>query len=194
MRIENVGISLGNGVLISGTEILTAYHVIRGGNQILVTLPAAIGVTETRKTATIVGFDSFNDLALLSIATPFAVAGIDFPVIISANDPRCTTNQRTLTSDGDEVVMETTGNEQQSISIYRVWGRRSVGVGAFRYLTDLGGVPGLSGGPLYTITGRTLAGIIQQRDVGLSSITPIIAIDACQISNLLPSLRSGSSS
>ncbi len=194
IRIENVGIGLGNGVLISENEILTAYHVVRGGNQILVTLPAAVGVTETRKAATIIGFNSSNDLALLSIGTSFGVSGIDFPAIVSATDQRCTTGQRTMTSNGDELVMETTGNDVQTIAIYRVWGKRSIGVGNFKYLTDLGGVPGLSGGPIYTVTGRTLAGIIQQRDLGLSSITPIIAIDGCQIANLLPSLRSGGGS
>ena len=160
----------------------------------LVTLPAAPGITETRKTATIAGFNLANDLALLTIATSFGVPGIDFPTMVLASDQRCTTGQRTMTRDGDELVMETTGNDVQAIAIYRVWGKRSIGVGNFKYLTDLGGVPGLSGGPIYTVTGRTLAGIIQQRDLGLSSITPIIAIDGCQIANLLPSLRSGGGS
>lgn len=180
-------------MLISGTEILTAYHVVRGRSTLLVTLPAAIGISETRKPARVVGFNTINDLALLSINTPFDVAGIDFATIIAADSLQCTTGQRTLTRDGDELVMETTGDEQQHISIYRVWGRRSVGVGNFKYLTDIGGVSGLSGGPIYVGTSRTLAGIVQQRDLGLTSLKPIIAMDGCQIANLLPSLRSGSS-
>ena len=171
---------------------MTAYHVVRGNGEILVTLPAGTGVPEVRKVATITGFNSANDLALVSISTPFDSPEIDFPTIISSNDERCMTGQKTMMRDGDEIVMETTGNTVQQINIYRVWGRRSIGVGNSKYLTDIPSAVGLSGGPLYTITGRMLAGIIQQRDSGLTSITPIIAIDGCQIANLLPALRGGS--
>lgn len=100
-------------MLISGTEILTAYHVVKGSNTLLVTLPAAIGVNEIRKPARIIGFNVENDLAVLSIQTPFAVAGIDYAKIVSPSAPECTTGQRSLTRDGNELVMETTGDESQ---------------------------------------------------------------------------------
>ncbi len=192
VRVTQGPSGFGNGVLISSTEVLTAFHVINlsSGQQIQVTLPAAAGGrTETRNT-TVKGYDSVSDIALLTIQ-PISAEDIDFaePLSLSA----CSSTI-TAVRNGDEIVLETTGDSATTFGIYRYWGRHSINVTGDRYLTDIRGLPGLSGSPVYNQSGRVLVGIVLQRDRSQTALTPLVALDGCHIATKLVEMRAGKKS
>ena len=179
----------GNGVLISSTEVLTANHVIGSGSNITVTLPRSAGQAQESRSATIRGYSASDDLALLTIS-PFSARDIDFAVPIASDSAQCT-KAKSAVEDGDDIVVETTGNERNSVRIYRLWGKRSVGVTAKLFKSDIAVASGISGSPVYSTTGRTLVGIVVQGDTGLSSMLSMVAVDGCVVSNRLPDLKAG---
>lgn len=189
VRVE-VSRGFGQGVLISSTEVLTAYHVVDGPGSIRAILPASTDEPEEERSATLRGFNSSLDIALLTL-NPFSRSSIDFARLAPTETGNCVTGQAAVL-DGDQVVMETTGDEDSNIGILRVWGRRSIGIANINFETDIPGTPGVSGSPLYDIGGRTIVGIVIQRDLSLSNITPIIAVDGCLVASELPDLRAGS--
>lgn len=162
VRVTQGSSGFGNGVLISSTEVLTAFHVINlgSGQQIQVTLPAAAGGKNETRNTQVKGYDSASDIVLLTIQ-PIAVEDIDFaePLTTAA----CA-NGASAVRNGDEIVIETTGDSATTFGIYRYWGRHSINVVSGRYLTDIRGLPGLSGSPVYNLSGRVLVGIVLQRD------------------------------
>ena len=190
VRVTQGTSGYGNGVLISNNEVLTAFHVISlTSGQIQVTLPAAAGSTNEVRNAEVKGYDSVTDIALLSIQ-PFSATDIDFARPLTLSPSTCT-NGATAVRNGDEIVVETTGDSATTFGIYRYWGRHSINIVGDRYLTDIRGLPGLSGSPVYNLSGRILVGIVLQRDRSQTSLTPLVAVDGCRISSLLASLRTG---
>ncbi|MCH9036336.1 MAG: trypsin-like peptidase domain-containing protein [Chloroflexi bacterium] len=57
-------------MLISDTEVLTAYHVVRGVSSVTLILPATVMDGEQQASASVKGYDSDLDIALLTL-TPF---------------------------------------------------------------------------------------------------------------------------
>lgn len=190
VRITQGTSGFGNGVLISSTEVLTAFHVIdlSSSQQIQVTLPAAAGGRNEVRNTQVRGYDSVSDIALLTIQ-PMTAEDIDFaePMIASA----CA-NGASAVRNGDEIAIETTGDSATTFGIYRYWGRHSINVVGDKYLTDIRGLPGLSGSPVYNLSGRVLVGIVLQRDRSQTALTPLVALDGCHIAARLADLRAGS--
>ena len=190
MRVKS-GSGFGQGVLISDTEVLTAYHVVRGARSVTLILPATAMDAEQQINASVKGYDSDLDIALLTL-TPFPRLDIDYATLPFAQSGGCPPGA-TAANNGDLVVMETTGDDVSSVKIFRIWGRRSIGIGinSPNFKTDIPGTEGMSGSPLYGAEGRTLVGLVIQKDPGLSNITPLIAVDGCRIIFKLADLRAG---
>jgi S1-C subfamily serine protease len=182
----------GNGVLLSSTEVLTAYHVVAAAHQtgrtVQVQWPAEPGKEPLRRAASIVGVDQEADLALLAVA-PVRTQDIDLARLPLTGGGLCGAGAAAL--NGDVVVLETTGNAVEGPFVYRVFGHRVASFGQHEYLTDVPGIEGLSGSPLYVASSRQLAGIATKKSTGLTNVNPIIAIDACYIAELLPDLTRG---
>ncbi|MFQ5875459.1 MAG: serine protease [Dehalococcoidia bacterium] len=184
-----MGNGFGQGVLISDTEVLTAYHVVQGSGSIRAIIPAAAGEPEEARIASLRGFSSGLDIALLIIA-PFSRGEIDFAGLPPTNTGNCAGGLDAV-SNGSLVVLETTGDDDSNVDVFRVWGRRSIGVGGSNFETDIPGTAGLSGSPLYGEGGRTVVGIVVQKNTALSNIEPLIAVDGCAVASRLPDLRGG---
>ena len=181
---------LGNGVLISSTEVLTAYHVVRGNPSVTLTLPASVERREETRRATIRGYNSADDVALLEIDRPFSPDDFDYAVPLSVGSDICAGGSDAV-DDGDVVVVETTGNNPNVTSVYRLWGRRFVGVGNEHFQADIGVAEGVSGSPIYDGDGRTIVGMVVRGGIGLSSLVSPIALDGCIIADHLSDLRAG---
>jgi S1-C subfamily serine protease len=192
IKIDN---GRGNGVLISSNEVLTAYHVVQGASFINVILPGSNISDEEERLANLVGFNVEDDIALLNI-NPFSSSSyIDFaklsPIPYNADGNNITACQKAV-DNGDIVVVETTGNSANFISVNRLWGKRSIGLGNGRkFLTDLDLASGTSGSPIYNFAGRYLVGIVLEGTYILSNRLNGIALDGCVIKERLPELRSG---
>ncbi|MEE9198840.1 MAG: serine protease, partial [Dehalococcoidia bacterium] len=189
VRVTQSG-GFGQGVLISSTEVLTAYHVVDSGGSIRAIFPASSNGSEEVRTAVLRGFNASDDIALLTI-TPFSGTDIDYASPVPTGTGNCAAGLGAVRN-GDQVVMETTGDDFSEVGIFRIWGRRAIGVGDVLFKTDIAGTPGLSGSPLYGAGGRVLVGIVVQRDLALSNIAPLVAVDGCQVSSRLTALRAGS--
>ena len=87
VRITKAG-GFGHGVLISSTEVLTAYHVVDGSGAIKVILPASADKSEEERTASLLGFNSSFDIALLTV-TPFSSTDIDFASTVPTDTDNC---------------------------------------------------------------------------------------------------------
>ncbi len=170
---------------------MTAYHVVRGVSSVTLILPATASDGERQANASVKGYDSDLDIALLTL-TPFPGLDIDYATLPFAGSGGCPPGA-TAANNGDQVVMETTGDDFSFVGIFRVWGRRSIGIGinSPNFKTDIPGTEGLSGSPLYGAEGRTLVGLVIQKDPGLSTISPLMAVDGCRIAFKLADLRAG---
>ena len=71
----NLVISQGSGVRISNTEILTAEHVITGASRVNVSVGGG-----TYQGATVTGYDTARDLALLTLDSPTEGLSVALPV------------------------------------------------------------------------------------------------------------------
>jgi len=194
VRIETTG-GRGNGFLISPNEVLSAYHVVQNDSSITVRIPSSNKSAEEEREATLVGFNIQDDIVLLTI-NPFSFSSsIDYPKFspIPYNaDGNDTTDCKKAVSNGDVVIVETTGNHATNNGVVRLWGKRSTGwVDGRRFLTDLDLAPGTSGSPIYNFAGRYLVGMVLAGSTLLSNRGSTIALDGCIIKGRLSELRSG---
>ena len=140
----------GSGVVISKSGlVLSAYHVVEGVNQIDVKFSSGLILK-----ATVVDYDSFNDIALLDIT------GEGFPAL------------PLLPVDGDVALGEevlTIGTPAelelgQSISKGILSGKRKIDDRVYLQ-ADIAVSPGNSGGPLLNTKGEVI-GIVQRKIIG----------------------------
>ena len=93
----NLRFSQGSGVRISSTEILTAAHVITGANRVEVSLDGGLF-----QGATVTGYDTGRDLALLTLDRPSQGLTVGLPV---SNQVFADLSQRSVEDIGYEVAL-----------------------------------------------------------------------------------------
>ena len=93
----NLPFSQGSGVRISPTEIITAEHVITGASRVDVSLDGGIF-----QEATVTGYDTVRDLALLTTDTPADGLTVRLPV---SNQVFANLSQRSVEEIGYEVAL-----------------------------------------------------------------------------------------
>jgi len=93
----NLAFSQGSGVRISPTEIITAEHVIRGASRVDVSVEG-----DVYQRATVTGYDSHRDLALLTLDDPTPGLTVSLPV---SNQVFADLSQRSVADIGYEVAL-----------------------------------------------------------------------------------------
>ena len=93
----NLIFSQGSGVRISPTEIITAEHVISGASRVDVSVQGGVF-----QRATVTGYDTGRDLALLTLDDPAPGLTIDLPI---ANQVFANLSQRFVADIGYEVAL-----------------------------------------------------------------------------------------
>ena len=89
--------SQGSGVRISDTEIITAAHVISGASRVNVSIEGAV-----YQQATVTGYDTSRDLALVTLDKPTPGLTVDLPV---SNQVFADLSQRSVADIGYEVAL-----------------------------------------------------------------------------------------
>ena len=92
-----LGFSQGSGVRLSPTEIITAQHVVNGATRVEVSIEGG-----GFQRATVTGFDTARDLALLTLDDPTPGTTVELP---SANEVFENLTQRSVADIGIEVAL-----------------------------------------------------------------------------------------
>ena len=93
----NLIFSQGSGVRISETEIITAAHVVSGASRVDVSVEGAV-----YQRATVTGYDTSRDLALVTLDDPTPGLTVDLPV---SNQVFADLSQRSVADIGYEVAL-----------------------------------------------------------------------------------------
>jgi S1-C subfamily serine protease len=93
----NLAFSKGSGVRISPTEIITAEHVIRGASRVDLSVEGGV-----YQKATVTGYDSQRDLALLTLDDPTPGLTVSLPV---SNQVFADLSQRSVADIGYEIAL-----------------------------------------------------------------------------------------
>ena len=93
----NLAFSQGSGVRISPIEIITAEHVIRGASRVGVSVEGGV-----YQRATVTGYDSLRDLALLTLDDPTPGLTVSLPV---SNQVFADLSQRSVADIGYEIAL-----------------------------------------------------------------------------------------
>jgi S1-C subfamily serine protease len=93
----NLVFSQGSGVRISPTEIITAAHVITGASRVDVSIEGGV-----YQRATVTGYDTNRDLALLTLDNPTPGLTVELPF---ANEVFANLSQRSVADIGYEVAL-----------------------------------------------------------------------------------------
>jgi len=165
------GVGAGTGmVLTSSGEVLTCYHVVAGSSTVSVT------VADTNKTysATVLGFDSTKDVALLQLKNASGLPTITVdPDQLSVGDTvsavgNASGGAQLVRADGKVQALD----QKLTVSSESPWGATENLSGMIE--TNAMAVPGDSGGPMFDsqneVTGMTTAG---STDDSTSYATPI---------------------
>jgi S1-C subfamily serine protease len=156
VRIESGG-EVGSGIVLhidgGSAQVLTAYHVVVGGDSIAATFrgdPATVWSGEIGNHAS-----PEYDLALLRIRKEGATPATDPPRLIVRQDPRLEEVVRAIGHDGDNSWMHTDNSRVTRET-------DSAQIAMFRF-SDRGVREGYSGGPVFNSRGE-LVGITVQTD------------------------------
>ena len=153
----NLGFSQGSGVRISSTEILTAEHVIRGANRVDVSIGGG-----TFQQATVTGYDSGRDLALLTLDSPAEGLAVALPV---SNQVFADLSQRLVEKIGHEVALigfvPEISNTTPVITYGRIGTLWNIRPGDFAIgQVDAAATNGMSGGGVFNRYGEFLGTLI----------------------------------
>lgn len=151
LALENANAAGTGIVLTKDGEVVTNNHVIRGATTIKVVIPA----TGKTYSATVLGYDIVDDVALLKLQGPSNLA-----TVTTANSAKLRVGQTTRAvgnANGGGTLVQTTGRVtalNQSISVQGDGGEVNQLTNMIQTSARL--VPGDSGGPLLDASGRVI--------------------------------------
>ncbi|HCL26018.1 MAG TPA: hypothetical protein DHW65_06710 [Dehalococcoidia bacterium] len=153
----NLFFSQGSGVRISPTEIITAEHVITGADRVEVSVGGGF-----YQGATVIGYDSFRDLALLTLDSPTNGATMDIPI---SNQVYADLSQRSVEAIGYEVALVGFVPEISTVSPIATFGRigglwNIVPGGYAMGQVDAAATNGMSGGGVFNKFGEFLGTLV----------------------------------
>ena len=149
----NLFFSQGSGVRISPTEILTAEHVITGVDRVEISLDSG-----PYQGATVTGYDTGRDLALLTLDSPTGGMTVELPV---SNQVFADLSQRLVEDIGNEVALigfvPDISITTPVVTFGRIGGLWNVGPGAYSIgQVDAAATNGMSGGGVFNKFGEFL--------------------------------------
>lgn len=190
------GAAAGTGMVLSSDGyVLTNYHVVESSTQITVTIAA----TNKEYTATVVGHDATNDVALLKLsgASNLDTVTIDNDTVKAGDSVTAVGNSQgqgylsaatgQLTSTSSSITVQNETSASQTETLTNV------------YETSTQAVPGDSGGPMFDseneVLGITTAGETQADSrTGTSSTVSSYAIPIARAMDIVKQIESGQSS
>ena len=153
----NLRFSQGSGVRISSTEILTAAHVVSGANRVEVSLEG-----ESYLGATVSGYDTGRDLALLTLDNPTPGLIVQLPV---SNQVFADLSQRYVEDIGIEVALigfvPNISVTAPVVTFGRIGALWNIGPGNFAIgQVDAAATNGMSGGGVFNKFGEFLGVVV----------------------------------
>ena len=170
----------GTGFALSNNYVVTNCHVVENARTI--TLTGINGRFETKYTATIVGTDKNNDLALLKINGNVTITSIPYSV-------------KTITADvGEDVFvlgypLTTTMGDEIKLTTGVISSKSGFQGDVSQYQISAPIQPGNSGGPLFDSKGNVI-GIVSAKHAGAENVG--YAIKSSYLRNLVESVASSS--
>jgi S1-C subfamily serine protease len=153
----NLAFSQGSGVRISPTEIITAEHVISGASRVDVSVEGGI-----YQRATVTGYDSHRDLALLTLDNPTPGLTVSLPV---SNQVFADLSQRSVAGIGYEVALigfvPDISTNTPVVTFGRIGAIWSIRPGGYEVgQVDAAATNGMSGGGVFNKFGEYLGVLI----------------------------------
>jgi len=190
------GSAAGTGMVLDSTgEILTNYHVVQGSTKVEVTVVAS----NKTYTATVVGHDATNDVALLKVE---GASGLDAVAIDNDAVRVGETVSAVGNANGQEYLTAATGQITSTAATVTVSNDSATGSETLTdvYETNAQARPGDSGGPMFDteneVTAMTTAGESTYRGPrsGTSTTVASYAIPIARALSIVKQIESGSSS
>ncbi|MDA1129379.1 MAG: trypsin-like peptidase domain-containing protein [Chloroflexi bacterium] len=183
----NLRFSQGSGVRISSTEILTAEHVISGANRVEVSVEGG-----SYQGATVTGYDTGRDLALLTLDSPVAGRTVDLPV---SNQVFADLSQRLVEDIGSEVALigfvPGISNATPVVTFGRIGSIWNITPGDYSLgQVDAAATNGMSGGGVFNKFGEFLGTIVTSSSFDGN----IRYVTFEEIKEVIAALRAGSKS
>ncbi len=183
----NLRFSQGSAVRISPTEILTAEHVISGTSRVEISVDGGV-----YQRATVTGYDTSRDLALLTLDNPTEGLTVDLPV---SNRVFADLSQRFVEDIGIEVALigfvPEISTTAPVVTFGRIGGLWNIRPGNYAIgQVDAAATNGMSGGGVFNKFGEFLGIIVTASE--FDGNIRYVRFD--EIKEVLPVLRAGSKS
>ncbi len=177
--------SQGSGVRISPTEVITAEHVITGSGRVDVSVEGG-----TYQRATVTGYDTDRDLALLTLDNPVPGLTVELPF---ANEVFANLSQRSVADIGYEVALigfvPSISNITPLVTFGRIGALWDIRPGDFAIgQVDAAATNGMSGGGVFNKYGEFLGVLITSSAFGGN----VRYVRFEEIEEVLEELRAGS--
>ena len=181
----NMIFSQGSGVRISPTEVITAEHVITGSGRVDVSVEGG-----TYQRATVTGYDTDRDLALLTLDNPVPGLTVELPF---ANEVFANLSQRSVADIGYEVALigfvPSISNITPLVTFGRIGALWDIRPGDFAIgQVDAAATNGMSGGGVFNKYGEFLGVLITSSAFGGN----VRYVRFEEIKEVLEELRAGS--